>query len=274
MPNQSKFLYGITLVSLVFRLAVAAFDPPAIYATLERPYQHSISLPLDRNYCLLHFLRRTTPALPPTIQLHAQLPGAAGHRYIASGDSTQRTVSDQNLSAVLDLQVLDNATAGKVYYFVDATAPAAAAKAAAMGQVLYQDQIQLLVAVIQEREAALTTQLPAAGIALAMLTAASLPEPVAASEPASVAAQTVTAADPFIVSLLPTLTEEDLAALIRELSGEIPVVIGNESITINTRYTFSTRIQDVERYLHQYYTQLGIAVDYALGPTAATVGAM
>ncbi len=258
MPNQSKLLHAMALLSLILSLVALSINQSAIYATPAQSAPAPLDTTFGRELLLVKFPHGTLPTtLPPTLQLHAHLYNAAEPGFIASGDSVQLTASN------LDVQVLDGTTTDKVYYFVDATAPDAATRATEVGQLLYQDATQLLVAVAKEAEAALITQLPAAGIGLVVLPAAPLPWPVARHEPVSAAAPVAVAADPLITDLLPLLTETDLQSLIRELSGEIPVTIGGDTITLNTRYTFATRIQDAERYLHQYYTQLGIAVAYS-----------
>ncbi len=215
---------------------------------------------------LLLFKGNTTvalPSLPPGMQLHARLQDGPTILYIASGESRALTATQPATDALFTWQLLDADTTGQVYYFVDATMAAAATRAAAVGQLIYADERVLLVAVAKADETRLVTELPIAGISLALLPSAPLPWSPTTAEPINASAATVPAADPLIAALLPLLTENDLSTLIGELSGETPVTIGNDTITLNTRYTFATRIQDAERYLHQYYTQLGIAVSYA-----------
>jgi hypothetical protein len=203
------------------------------------------------------------PMLPPGVQLHARLQDGPATLYIVSGDSRQLAASQAATDALFTWQLLDADTTGKVYYLVDATVAEAKAQAAAVGQLLYEEETLLLLAVAKANEGRLVSALPVAGIPIALLPSAPLPWPPTGNEALHTAAATVTAADPLIASLLPLLTEADLNTLISELSGETPVTIGNDTITLNTRYTFATRIQDAERYLHQYYTQLGMAVTYA-----------
>ncbi len=263
MPKQSRLLSGVALLSLAVSLIAMAFTHPALYATSAQIAPAQLVTTFGPELLLVEFDPTTMPAtLPPTLHLHANLYNAAAPTFIASGDSAQLTAANPAV-AKLAVQVLDADTTDKVYYFVDATAPNAELLATDIGQLLYQDAAQLLIAVAKANEAQLITQLPAAGIGLAILTADALAWPIVTDEPVQAAAPVVQAADPFINTLLPLLTEADLQTLIRELSGEVPVTINGNAITLNTRYTFAPRIQDAERYLHQYYTQLGLAVTYA-----------
>ncbi|MCE7984655.1 MAG: Zn-dependent exopeptidase M28 [Caldilinea sp. CFX5] len=263
MPKRIKVVYLLVIATVLVGLLATNGSQIVIHATsLQTPQtqtEHTFGSEL------LLFTGTATaaqPTLPPGIQLHARWQRGVTALYIASGESRLLTAAHPAGNAHFTWEILDADTTGKVYYFVDVTAPDAPARAAAVGQVLYTDDALLLVAVAKADEEQLITRLPTAGIPLALLPSAPLPWPAAAAEPLSANAVTA-AADPLITALLPLLTEDDLKTLIGELSGETPVTVGNDTITLNTRYTFATRIQDAERYLHQYYTQLGIAVSYA-----------
>lgn len=258
MFNPATMRYGLAVVGIIVSLVSLTTAPFTMYATSTTSFQPAAHF--GPELLLLTVADSAVlPTLPSGVQLHAQLYGASERRLIVSG---KRTLLTDTVSAAWTIQLLDPDTTGNAYYFVDAAAPTAAPRAAAIGQVIYQDTAQLLVAVTAAQEATLVTTLPAAGIAVALLptTPLSWPPVDDTLHPAAVAATT---ADPLITSLLPLLTEANLKTLIDELSGEVPVTIGGNAITINTRYTFATRIQDAERYLHQYYTQLGLAVRYA-----------
>ncbi|MFZ4664605.1 MAG: hypothetical protein ACOYNY_46865, partial [Caldilineaceae bacterium] len=177
------------------------------------------------------------PMLPPGVQLHARLQDGPATLYIVSGDSRQLAASQAATDTLFTWQLLDADTTGKVYYLVDATVAEAKAQAAAVGQLLYEEETLLLLAVAKANEGRLVSALPVAGIPIALLPSTPLPWPPTGNEALHTAAATVTAADPLIASLLPLLTEADLNTLISELSGETPVTIGNDTITLNTRYT-------------------------------------
>lgn len=259
MFKPATMRYGLAVVGMIVALASLTTVPFTLYATPAAPASSQAAAQFGPQLLLLTVVDSTTLlALPSGVQLHAQIDNTSGKRFIASGQQAQLTPA-----ATLTVQLLDPDTRGKAYYFVDATAPKATQHAAAIGQLLYQDAAQLLVAVATAQETALVTTLPAAGIAIAALPPAPLAWPPRAGEPLRAASAAVTAADPLITGLLPLLTEADLKTLIDELSGEVSVTIGGNAITLNTRYTFATRIQDAERYLQQSYTQLGLAVSYA-----------
>ena len=241
MFNPATMRYGLAVVGIIVSLVSLTTAPFTMYATPATSFQAAahfgpelLLLTVADNVAL--------PTLPLGVQLHAQLYSASERRLIVSG---KRTLLPDPVGAAWTVQLLDSDTTGNVYYFVDATAANAAPRAAAIGQVIYQDATQLLVAVTATQEATLIATLPAAGMAIALLPATPLSWPPIDDtlHPAAVAAPT---ADPLITSLLPLLTEANLKTLIDELSGEVPVTIGGNAITINTRYTFATRIQDAE----------------------------
>lgn len=193
------------------------------------------------------------------IALHARLTGDAT-RLIASGavESVSRL-----RDAGFAVQVLDPSSAGQVYYFVDKQADPASAQreSAALGRIVYEDDILLLVGLAAENEGRFVETLPGQGIAIALLNPASLP--LEAEAPIAIRAASPQSTNPTVAALLPQLSEADLASRIAQLSGEVPVALPGGSVTLATRYTFSTRILDAERFLHNYYTNLGMTPVYA-----------
>jgi hypothetical protein len=184
--------------------------------------------------------------------LHTRLSDGS---LLASGSSSS-VAALQTAGFAFDLLAAD--TSGQVYYLADAQAPHAAVLAARLGRVIYQDAAELLVAVPIANEQAFVETLPAAGVAIALVSnSALLNEPVAApfSPP--------TSTDPVIVALLGQLTRTALSDRIAELSGVRPVTIGASQVTLTTRYTFASRIRDAEAYLVQAYQQMGLPVSYA-----------
>ena len=192
------------------------------------------------------------PGLPVTI--HATLFGQPVDRYIASGDAAAET---QIIAAGVDVRVLDAATSGKVYYFIDTSAENARQLAATYGTMIYGDPLQSLLAAPQASEAALVAELPAAGVPIALLStdAIVLGRPTAAS----LAATVPPVADPAIQALLVQVSEMRIHDLIADLSGDRAALIGGTSVTISTRYTFAaTGSRTAEAYVQQHYAALGL----------------
>jgi hypothetical protein len=198
------------------------------------------------------------PTLP--VAIHAELPGEESSRYVASGDDA---AAAQVAAAGIPIEVIAPATAGQVYYFVDAQAEDARQLAEQVGRIIYADPRQLLVEAPAASELALVETLPAQGAQIALLPT----DPIILAEPPPSPPEfpqiLAATADPLVESLLPQITEAGLSQLIAELSGERPVTVGGSSVVFNTRYTFAGRIADVERYLYQFYERLGLAVSYA-----------
>ncbi len=175
------------------------------------------------------------PGLPVTI--HATLFGQPVDRYIASGDAAAET---QIIAAGVDVRVLDAATSGKVYYFIDTSAENARQLAATYGTMIYGDPLQSLLAAPQASETALVAELPAAGVPIALLStdAIVLDRPSAAS----LAATVPPVADPAIQALLAQVSETRIHDLIADLSGDRATLIDGKSVTISTRYSFAAGI--------------------------------
>ncbi len=47
------------------------------------------------------------------------------------------------------------------------------------------------------------------------------------------------------------------------LSGQKAVIVGGAAVTLNTRYTFASRLRSAEQFIYEYYQQLGLSVRYA-----------
>ena len=204
----------------------------------------------------------TGQALPADagITLHARLGGEGETRLIVSGPAESAT---RLANAGLVAEILDANTTGQVYYFVDKQEDAVAAQRqdAGFGRVLYEDDFLLLLGLPVEGESQLVETLPGLGIAISRLNPA--PLPLSDEQPVTIRAASPQSTNPTIVGLLPQLTEADLSSRIAQLSGEVPVDLPGGSVTLATRYTFSTRIRDAERFLHNYYTNLGLSPVYA-----------
>jgi len=203
--------------------------------------------------------------LPATVVVHAQLNINLGStmatHFIASG-----SVDDVAALGVADIpvRVIDADTSGKIYYFADATAENAQPLTESIGQLIYQDENVLLVAVTQATEPLLLETLIPNGIQISLLT----PDPLAMQTVddlivSQALAQPNDAPNDVISNLLPLLTEAELTRVIGELTGVRAVTIDGNAVLIKTRYSLSPRIQDSERYLYQYYTKLGLPVSYA-----------
>ena len=192
------------------------------------------------------------PSLPVTI--HATLFGQPVDRYIASGDAAAET---QIIAVGVDLRVLDAATSGKVYYFIDTSAENARQLAATYGTMIYGDPLQSLLAAPQASEAALVAELPAAGVAIALLST----DAIVLGRPAvaSLAATGPPVADRAIQALIDQVSETRIHDLIADLSGARAALIDGKPVTISTRYSFAAGITNAEAYVRQHYAALGPA---------------
>ena len=192
------------------------------------------------------------PHLP--VAIHAEILQKATPGYIASGDAAAEPAI---AAAGIALRVLDMDTTGKVYYFLDASAPHARQLAGAFGTIAYADDRQLLLAAAQAREADLVRALPAGGVPIALLS----PHRLALADPGKMRTAALTPADalPAVSALLPRVSEARLNEIVADLSGARPTVIGGAAATIATRYTFAADMTRAEAYVRQHYTTLGLA---------------
>jgi len=202
---------------------------------------------------------QTLPTDAP-IAVHARLHGETATRLIASGpDESAGKLAGSGIS----VEILDARTAGQVYYFVDKQAEpeSARSQAVTLGRILYEDTTLLLLGLPTAEETRLVETLPVQGIAVSLLNPAPLPQET--ETPLTLRSASPQSTNPTIAALLPQITESDLSSRIAQLSGEVPVTLPGGAVTLATRYTFSTRIRDAERFLFQYYTNLGLSPAYA-----------
>lgn len=194
------------------------------------------------------------------VAIHTQLHGSPMPQFIVSGDAADRAALS---AAGFTVTLLDADTRGQVYYFIEAQSDPARARAEAVrfGQVRYANETSLLLALPAAQEKAMIETLPAAGIAISAIPPQRLPTPVSPTPLALPRA--VAETDPLVESLLPLITTEGLANRIRQLSGEVPVTLPDKQVTFSTRYTFSPRIADAERFLYEYHKALGLNPSYA-----------
>lgn len=195
--------------------------------------------------------------LPPTVSVHARLWTGERFVYVASGGPEDGMAMEQ---AGIQAHLLDADTADTAYYLVDGHAPQAPALAADHGRVLHSGPGWLLLAVTPEQEPTLLATLPRQGVPLSLLTADTL-APWERSLPLAAYAARATTADPWIQELLEGLTTQELSALVEQLSGETPITLDGESVTLATRYTLSGQIQQAEVFLVQFYRELGMDVE-------------
>lgn len=186
-------------------------------------------------------------------RVHARIPGGTTETLIATADAPAQAALAE---AGFAITVLDPDASGRRYYFVLKTVAETATLASGAGPILYEDDQQLLVRADDEP---IVLDLPAQGLALSLL-----PDyPIALAEPpVAPAVAAAVAPDPFIASLIAQLTADDISPLIADLSGERAVRIGNQTVTIRTRYSYASNVHDAERYIYQFYQQHGIAVAY------------
>ena len=68
--------------------------------------------------------------------------------------------------------------------------------------------------------------------------------------------------DPFIAELLTQVDTTTLSGYVADLSGEQAVLIGGQSYTFETRYSYSEGIKKATQYLYEHYEALGLDVVY------------
>ncbi len=244
LPNQRRTTCSMSLLLLLLLLALG-IPLPAARSQAQTPIGSQLFL-VESGAVPVEAVWTTA------LVVHAVLDS---DQVIASGDVAAR---GEATTAGLAVTLLDEDTADRVYYFVDAQAPGASSLAATYGTAIYTDTQQLLVSVPLANETAFVETLPAQGVPVAHLSAApAAPEQLV--PPAAIPEST----DPIITALLGQVTASALSNRIADLSGTHAVVIAGRSVTLNTRYTFASRIRDAEDYLVQAYQQMGIPVSYA-----------
>jgi hypothetical protein len=169
----------------------------------------------------LYLLGPTAAQIPLLLHLpvaiHAEILQKAVPGYIASGAAAAEPAI---AAAGIALRVLDIDTAGKVYYFLDASAPHARQLAGSFGTIAYADDRQLLLAAAQAREADLVRALPAGGVPIALLS----PHRLTLADPGKMRTAALTPADAItaVSALLPRVSEARLNEIVADLSGARP----------------------------------------------------
>lgn len=188
-------------------------------------------------------------ALP--VAVHAQIAQGGGLRLIASGEpnAVRATVSPTT--------ILDADSTGKVYYFLDKHEPEAAALAAAWGRIVYEDDAVILLAVDATRERDFLEAVAVSGVHVELLTDQRLPPAPPPPLPRLFGASAPPV--PAIAALLPQVTPEGLTQLLAEISGERSARIGGRDLTLSTRYTFSSQIDNAVQYTVDAFARLGLA---------------
>ncbi len=181
-------------------------------------------------------------------------------RVVASGAAAE--ASGWNSADAL-ITLLDGDTSGQVYYLIEAQSQPEAARslAAVQGRILFDGGAELVLGVDSDNELSLLETLPAKGIAIARISPQGVPVRAPSTPPAAL--RTVVTTSPLITGLLTQITPAALESRIRQLSGEVPVNLPGRSTTLDTRYTFSTRIGDAEEFLLEYHKALGLNPSYA-----------
>lgn len=245
-------LSNLLVWSALLGLCAALFtpSPPPVYGQEAPVYGSQLALIAPAE---------TLPA-NSGIAVHGRLIEGEIPALIASGPA-------EALAALLDdgfaVDVLEFSTAGRVYYWVDAQSDPSEARrqTEALGRILLFGTNAFLVALDTADETRFVETLPAAGIGISLLSPASLPpadERAAVLRPAD-----ASSTNPTIAGLLSRMTEADLSSRIAQLSGEVPVTLPGGAVTLATRYTFSSQIANAERFLFNYYTNLGLSPVYA-----------
>ena len=273
---QPRFRLTLALaVPLALLIALLAIADPApmtsarplsivAQAMVERSESSPTeSIPTDAGFGPALFLvpvpdDQTLSALPPTLILHTPL-DAEHTLFIASGGPADlRSMQDAGIDAIL----LDAQTAGRRYYLVDAQPDQVRSEDLAGGEIRYDAGATLLIGTSQANERTMVETLTNRSIRISLVTAD--PFRFADAEIVSAASfEQIGEADPLIAGLLSQLNTADLAKIIGELSGETAAAIGDSTVIIDTRYTFSSRIDESEQYIFHAYEQMGIAAHYA-----------
>ena len=254
---RGRLLSALLIVCLLLPMA----DRAAMYGQSDDPQGNApLNVPFGPVLFIIETTGQTPPAdLPPTTVIHTRLEEPGRFYWIASG-----AAEDANLLAATGLAVttLDADTTGAIYYIADGAAPHAATLAASVGEVIWQQATYLMVATDADHELALVETLPLQGISISLL--APLPLTVEESPVAAAALPAAaTVADPAITALLSQITPQALQTLVNQLSGETPAPVGGAAVTINTRYTFASRLRSAEQFVYEYYQALGLNVRYA-----------
>jgi hypothetical protein len=68
--------------------------------------------------------------------------------------------------------------------------------------------------------------------------------------------------DPFIQSIMDQVTQTEFNDIDGGLSGEHPITIGGQQVTLTSRYTPSTQGTQAEQYVYEYFQSLGYTPQY------------
>ncbi|RME65934.1 MAG: hypothetical protein D6790_01095, partial [Caldilineae bacterium] len=123
---------------------------------------------------LMEGMEPAAPLQGVDVQLHARLPGPTGERLVLSGaPEAYKVLIQAGFRGIL----LDAATSGKVYYFLDASGYTARTDMAArsLGRVLWEEGDTRLVAVPAAEERAFVEAVLLTGAHLSVISPESLP---------------------------------------------------------------------------------------------------
>ncbi|MCS6825232.1 MAG: M20/M25/M40 family metallo-hydrolase [Caldilinea sp.] len=252
--NPTRSTRRLLIFLLLVALTTTTVGSPNTYGQDDA----LLTAPFGPALFLIRAEGETPPALlPPTTVVHARLDAPSGGHWVASGSPEDVALL---VSAGLDVQIVDENTAGAIYYVADAAAPRAAELAADVGRLLWRSEMYLIVATDADHELTLLETLPPQGVSVSLLTAAPL---YVDEAPPTVSTAQATAIDPAVAALLAQITPAELQTLVSQLSGHMPAPVGGGAVTIHTRYTFAGRLRDAEQFVYEYYQHLGLNVRYA-----------
>jgi hypothetical protein len=123
------------------------------------------------------------------------------------------------------------------------------------GQILTEDETSYLLLTTRE----FAERLPTGGYEIARVSpqGAVLPDDLGAVEPHAPSAGRL-AYNPVIDTIINRITPTEVAAFIRQLSGEVPVTVRSRLDTIRTRYTSTAKNSSAIWYLYEKYQTLGL----------------
>ena len=78
--------------------------------------------------------------------------------------------------------------------------------------------------------------------------------------------------DPVIQGIMDQVTREEFTSIDNGLSGETPITIGGQQVTLTTRYTPSTQGTLAEQYVYEYFQSLGYTPQYDPWSRCSTSG--
>jgi hypothetical protein len=255
--RRRQFRWRALTVLLILSLLLPMLGGAVTHGQSDAP----LDVPFGPVLFMLTATDQTPPAdLPPTTVVHARLDEPDAAYWIASGAPEDAAVLT---AAGLAVSILDADTTGAIYYVADAAAENAVAVAGGVSEILWQGAAHLLLATDAAHELAVVETLPAQGVALSLLAPLPLAVEDAPAQAASVWPAAALAVDPDIAALLAQVTPAELQSLVNQISGQTPATVGGAAVTLNTRYTFASRLRSAEQFIYEYYQQLGLGVRYA-----------